>query len=364
VKDLFVIGFFAFIFFVFEDVEIVLLVIIIFLAALWLGIMYFLTSKNEEIIEHSKKIQALEKEMQSGKFNGEMSDLAKAVAAVKIGSMQSNGLINQNVDAVISDIHSNGALIIDKPWIELILSGQKSWEMRTTKFKKLGYIALVEKGTKTITGIARIDGYTEQLSLAQLEQHEAKHRVLKSQYTASDYKWFTAMKLSNVLRLERSIKYEHKNGTVIWVKLSEQPDVIDKLKTQLNHIFIKLQHQRKILRTQTRKLKLAIDKPGSAVANVNESKAWLKELRQTKTSRASKAGKLPVCKAGHVFSENNATRVGLYHLKNGEKEYRFESFKDALSLLKYDETLQWAYFTQRGRRVWKTTYSWQANKTN
>jgi hypothetical protein len=39
-------------------------------------------------------------------------------------------------------------LVIDKPWIDLILDGKKTWEMRSTLTKKRGKIALIRKGSK------------------------------------------------------------------------------------------------------------------------------------------------------------------------------------------------------------------------
>ncbi|MDP5130936.1 MAG: hypothetical protein NWQ54_08625, partial [Paraglaciecola sp.] len=236
--------------------------------------------------------------------------------------------------------------------------GQKCWEMRTTKFKKLGYIALVEKGTKTITGIARIDGYTEPLSLAQLEQHEAKHRVPKSQYTASGYKWFTAMKLSNVQRLSSPIRYIHNNGTVIWVKLSEQPAVLASLSAQL----IKLAHITKPLLEQKQKKKKLKVKPNNNVIHVSGSKAWLKELVQQQPLLADKQGLLPLSQLGHCFSAARCCLDGLYHLRCGEVEYRFDNQRDALSALRRDDALQWAWFSKNGRKTWQNTAAWQAEE--
>lgn len=60
-----------------------------------------------------------------------------------------------------------------------------------------------------------------------------------------------------------------------------------------------------------------------------------------------------------TFSSCNGMRDGLYHLKDDCREYRFESFQDAVSALKRDETLKWAYFTPDGKRLWKETASWQ-----
>lgn len=38
------------------------------------------------------------------------------------------------------------ALIIREPWIDLVLSGQKSWELRSRSTEKRGLIGLIRKG--------------------------------------------------------------------------------------------------------------------------------------------------------------------------------------------------------------------------
>ncbi|MBD8246954.1 ASCH domain-containing protein [Xanthomonas campestris] len=40
-------------------------------------------------------------------------------------------------------------LVIDEPWISLILSGQKTWEMRSRATSIRGRIALIKKGSGT-----------------------------------------------------------------------------------------------------------------------------------------------------------------------------------------------------------------------
>jgi hypothetical protein len=139
-------------------------------------------------------------------------------------------------DYIVKDLEINGALIIDKPWIDLILSGQKTWEMRATKFNKSGYISLIAKGSKTVVGIAKIQGFEGPLSIGQLKNTINKHHVPKEQFTAPTYKWFVAMKLANVVRLPAAIPYIHKKGSVIWVKMSEQPEVLNQISSALESI--------------------------------------------------------------------------------------------------------------------------------
>ncbi len=107
-------------------------------------------------------------------------------------------------------------LIIDERWIEKILNGSKTWEMRSTKTKIRGDVALIKKGTGTIVGIAEIYDCiscdSEKLPLA-----VGFHGIPPSMPNVFD-KWNVAWKLRAVERLE-PIPYQHKQGAVIWVKL-------------------------------------------------------------------------------------------------------------------------------------------------
>jgi hypothetical protein len=47
-------------------------------------------------------------------------------------------------------------LIIRAPWIDMILAGTKTWEMRTAPCPHLGRIGLIRKGTGLIVGVANV----------------------------------------------------------------------------------------------------------------------------------------------------------------------------------------------------------------
>lgn len=50
------------------------------------------------------------------------------------------------------------ALIIADPWIEYILDGSKTWEMRSKSTSYQGWIGLIGKGTGKVKGIAELVG--------------------------------------------------------------------------------------------------------------------------------------------------------------------------------------------------------------
>ena len=53
------------------------------------------------------------------------------------------------------------ALIVRQPWIDLILSGEKTWEMRSRPTNVRGRIGLIEQGTGLIVGECFLDGVGE-----------------------------------------------------------------------------------------------------------------------------------------------------------------------------------------------------------
>jgi hypothetical protein len=116
-------------------------------------------------------------------------------------------------------------LIIDEPWMGMILRGEKSWEMRSTRTKHTGYFALIKKGSKKVYGIARLDSVEGPLDRAQLLDNCQYHRVPPEIYQAPDYKWRYAWKLTDVWQFEVPISYIHKNGAVTWVNLDDNATV-------------------------------------------------------------------------------------------------------------------------------------------
>ena len=107
------------------------------------------------------------------------------------------------------------ALIIKKEWLDKIFDDGKVWEMRSTRTKVRGKIALIESGSGLIVGEANlmycsdkpISNHPSQFKYHQVEDAE----LLK--------KWKYAWGLSCAKRYEKPIPYNHPQGAVIWVKL-------------------------------------------------------------------------------------------------------------------------------------------------
>jgi hypothetical protein len=113
-------------------------------------------------------------------------------------------------------------LVIDTPHINNILSGGKTWEMRTSHTHKTGLIALLRKGSGLVVGIAEVTGSIGPLSRDEILANSSKHMIPRQMLDDPAVgKWNHAWTLQGVRSLARPISYVHPKGAVIWVTLDE-----------------------------------------------------------------------------------------------------------------------------------------------
>jgi hypothetical protein len=112
-------------------------------------------------------------------------------------------------------------LVIRRPWIDLILSGKKIWEIRGTNTEKRGEIALIESGSQYIVGIARLTKVLGPLTLIDFQLHKEKHCATPEELTSLPYPDTYAWELSDAEPLMEPISYEHPHGAIIWVNLDK-----------------------------------------------------------------------------------------------------------------------------------------------
>lgn len=118
------------------------------------------------------------------------------------------------------------ALIIRQPWIDLILSGQKPWEMRSRPTKIRGKIGLIEQGTGLIVGECdAVDSLPPQKIGVLIRDHYLKHRIdymIRDKKGSLLYrKWNCPWVLENIKRYDAPIPYDHPQGAVVWVLLED-----------------------------------------------------------------------------------------------------------------------------------------------
>jgi hypothetical protein len=109
-------------------------------------------------------------------------------------------------------------LVIDQPWIDLILSGRKTWEMRATGASYRGWFGLIRKGSGMVWGVARIESVGVSLSPDEMVATHANHHIPEAMIRSGEVaKWTTPWKLADVTRLPHPVSYNHPYGAVTWV---------------------------------------------------------------------------------------------------------------------------------------------------
>jgi hypothetical protein len=123
------------------------------------------------------------------------------------------------------NVPSRGLIIRPEP-LEKILSGGKTLELRKKTNKTRGSIALIQKGSRTILGVAEIGDCVGPMSYAEFSARAHEHGVEPARLRqVFDDGYIVGWKLSNVRRLRESVAYTHKPGAVTWVTLDESDRV-------------------------------------------------------------------------------------------------------------------------------------------
>ncbi|MCR8848438.1 ASCH domain-containing protein [Rossellomorea sp. SC111] len=110
-------------------------------------------------------------------------------------------------------------LIVKSPWIELILEGKKTWEIRGSNTKTRGTIALIKSGSGMVYGEVNLNDSRE-LTLKDYQVSNEFHRVQRENCEALPYKKTYAWVLEKPRIYKKPIPYKHPMGAIIWVNLS------------------------------------------------------------------------------------------------------------------------------------------------
>lgn len=112
-------------------------------------------------------------------------------------------------------------LVIKEPWIDMILDGKKTWEIRGSNTTIRGSIALIKSGTGMIYGTAELVDVVPlhgpddfELILTTFDKHQVP---LGAVSYLKPYAWV----LKNPVKYAEPVPYKHPQGAVIWVNLKE-----------------------------------------------------------------------------------------------------------------------------------------------
>ena len=111
-------------------------------------------------------------------------------------------------------------LLIRSPYVDLILAGSKTWEIRGSSTAKRGRIALIQSGTGTVIGVADLIGVVGPLTVRELAANTRKLGLKKSGISGPlPYRKTLAWVLENARKLKTPVRYRHPYGCIIWVNL-------------------------------------------------------------------------------------------------------------------------------------------------
>ena len=106
-------------------------------------------------------------------------------------------------------------LIIKKFWLNKILAGDKTWEIRGSRTHKRGEIYLIQSGSGTIVGKGSLVDCKGPLSVEELKETYPLHQI--EDLSIVKYQKVYAWVLKDAERIEE-VPYVHPQGAVIWVK--------------------------------------------------------------------------------------------------------------------------------------------------
>lgn len=124
------------------------------------------------------------------------------------------------------------ALIIDRPWIDRILAGHKTWEMRSKTVRLRGPIGLIRKGSGQVVGTAVLTDCLAPLTPEGFAASERHHTIAPhEQGPAIAGNWTIPWVLADARPLAMPVRYVHRQGAVVWVNLD--PEVADAVRQQM-----------------------------------------------------------------------------------------------------------------------------------
>jgi hypothetical protein len=113
------------------------------------------------------------------------------------------------------------ALLIRRPWIDMIMAGKKTWEIRGSATSVRGTIGLVPAGSGTVIGVCEVVGCVGPLTADAFRKNAKKGGMRPNEAKLGWYRQTYAWVLEKPHYLKRPVPYRHPSGAVIWVRLND-----------------------------------------------------------------------------------------------------------------------------------------------
>lgn len=216
------------------------------------------------------------------------------------------------------------ALIVDEPWMSLLLAGQKTWEMRSRHTTMRGRIALIRKGAGQVVGVADLVDSFGPLDAIAWRAHQPRHRIPLEQQQATA-NWDIAWVLESVRPLIRPVPYDHPNGAVVWVNLTEE--VVQQLQVQHGPVITQSSKQISLPKRKTQVPQAPASQPDDAALSLIDI--------------------VPVARDGSWFSPRLHRSAGFTIGAKGE-EFVVATYPEALKQLRDMAVPRWRRPNSRG----------------
>jgi len=214
--------------------------------------------------------------------------------------------------------------VIDDPWIRMILGGKKDWEMRSTLTNHRGWFGLIRKGSGLVVGLAFLERTSGRYDNEQLLIHIQHHKVPENHFRETGYNWRYAWHVSNVIKLDNPVRYNHKSGAVTWVKLDVP--VSDELAKIL------LRKQDKVPDKDRLSLKNNKGTKGERALTVTPV---------TDLSDEHRISQIPMARDGSTFISDTCNCLGKYTIGDKGSERQLTSHTKTLAVLRKMPTARW-----------------------
>lgn len=115
-------------------------------------------------------------------------------------------------------------LVIKPEPLEKILVGKKTWEIRGSRTKIRGSIALIESGSGHVVGVCDLVDCLGPLSRSEMLKNTSKHRIGSSRLKQGPLSRKTnchAWVVRKARGLKKPLPYKHPQGAIIWVNLGK-----------------------------------------------------------------------------------------------------------------------------------------------
>lgn len=113
------------------------------------------------------------------------------------------------------------AIPIREPFIDQILEGSKTWELRSKFTKKIGPVALIRSGSGTVVATANLSKVIQLTADIAYKNYRKMGEQKLSYDEAIGYEDFYAWVLEDVVPFKKPVPYKHPYGAVTWVTLDE-----------------------------------------------------------------------------------------------------------------------------------------------